>query len=99
MKSLNYGAVGLLVCLAQVGCAYRTDRLLFAEETHLGLVARVSPDRTAPADIDFGYRRSVVTLTPQINAKMEGPKDGYPDDYPFGEIMSVISSFTAKVGW
>jgi hypothetical protein len=68
------------------------------EETHVGLIARVSPDETSPADVDFGYRRSVVTLTPQMNVDMtKSAQDQAKDDN--GQIMSVISAFTAKVRW
>lgn len=88
-----------LIMLGTAGCAnYFQDRLLFVEETHLGLIARVSPDETAPADIDFGYRRTIVTLTPQKNVDVTKSSDQQRADNN-GEIMSVISAFTAKIRW
>lgn len=84
--------------LTPIGCSTIQDRLLFVEETHIGLVARVSPDETAPADVDFGYRRSIITLTPQLNVDVKKSSQEQTDDAN-GEIMSVISAFTAKVRW
>jgi len=72
--------------------------MLFIEESHIGLVARGSPDRTSPVDIDFGYRRSIVNLTPQVNVDMSKSVDEQRLENN-GEIMSAISSFTAKVRW
>ena len=90
----------LLVGLSLItACSLKHDRLLFIEQAHIGLIARVSPDETAPADIDFGYRRSILTLTPQINADTTEPGGGYPPDKDFGEVMSVVSSFSGKVAW
>lgn len=89
----------LATFLGASSCAnYFHDRLLFIEETHLGLIARVSPDETAPADIDFGYRRTILTLTPQKNTDIRKSPDAQRDDNN-GEIMSVISAFSARVGW
>ncbi len=87
----------LFVSMTLYGCLPH-DRLLFIEESHLGLIAKASPDATAPADIDFGYRRSIVTLTPQKKADV-GKEREVPLDYDYGELLSVISSFKAKVGW
>ena len=89
----------LAVALAAEGCAIPHDRLLFLEESHVGLIVKVSPsDAAAPADIDFGYRRSILTLTPQKNADLD-TSVVQPKDYDYGEPLSVISAFRAKVGW
>lgn len=98
MKSGLYVLLIALLCIGQLGCSTFRDRLLFVEETHVGLVARVSPDETSPADVDFGYRRSIITLIPQTNVDMtKSAQDQAIDDN--GQIMSVISAFTAKVRW
>ena len=98
MKFKLYLILFASACLAQFGCSTFRDRLLFIEETHIGLIARVSPDETAPVDVDFGYRRSIVTLTPQMNVDVhKSTEDQAKDDN--GQIMSVISAFTAKVRW
>lgn len=88
-----------LLLLAPIGCTtYFRDRMLFIEESHIGLVARASPDKTSPADVDFGYRRSFITLTPQVNVDLtkSAEEQRLGDN---GEIMSAISAFTAKVRW
>lgn len=43
------------------------DRLYFVEQSHVGLKATVATDPT-PGDIDFGYRRSIITLIPKADA-------------------------------
>ena len=48
------------------GCA-SYDRLYFAEESHIGLKAKAAVDGT-PGDVDFGYRRSIMTLIPKADA-------------------------------
>lgn len=56
-----------LVALVLTGCPSH-DRLYFVEQSHIGLKATFAADPT-PGDIDFGYRRSVVTLIPKADAK------------------------------
>lgn len=59
------------------GCAWVNenfyDRLLFVEESHIGLKAKIGLDHT-PGDVDFGYRRSVLTLIPKADANDKGLK-------------------------
>lgn len=63
----RYALIGLLAVL-QAGCSsWAKDRLLFVEESHIGLKAKVGPDH-APGDIDFGYRRSIVAVIPKADA-------------------------------
>ena len=96
---MRWKAAVLVMALAAGGCAIPHDRLLFLEESHVGLIVKVSPsDAAAPADIDFGYRRSILTLTPQKNADLDQAAT-QPKDYDYGEPLSVISAFRAKVGW
>lgn len=49
------------------GCSSH-ERLYFIEESHIGLKARASIDGT-PGEVDFGYRRSILTLIPKADAK------------------------------
>lgn len=60
----------VLMVLLLSGCGNIQDRLLFIEESHIGLIAKGGVNVT-PADIDFGYRRSVVALIPKANAQAE----------------------------
>jgi hypothetical protein len=59
------------------GCAWVNenfyDRLLFVEESHIGLKAKIGLDHT-PGDVDFGYRRSVLALIPKADANDTGLK-------------------------
>ena len=106
----------LLLMFFSQGCS-NPERLFFFEQSHIGLIVKVSPESTAPADIDFGYRRSVLTLVPKANADANGEqKDTNPQTEnksalspnsanECGELqnpnepLSVISSFSADVGW
>jgi len=108
----------LLMALLLSGCAWTNenfhDRLLFVEESHIGLKAKVGIDQT-PGDIDFGYRRSMVALIPKANATSDGKQTNFnkspeqsndPEktDCPANlndtnELLSVISSFNADVRW
>lgn len=67
---IKYSLVGLIL-LSLSGCEWVNknfyDRLLFVEESHIGLKTKVALDHT-PGDIDFGYRRSVVALIPKADA-------------------------------
>lgn len=56
-----------LFALVLTGCP-SYDRLYFVEQSHVGLKATAAADPT-PADIDFGYRRSIVTLIPKADAE------------------------------
>lgn len=96
MKRILFSSILILGFGALIGCS--PNKLMFIEESHLGLIVHASPaDATAPADIDFGYRRSIVTLTPQVDA---GQKDAKGKSIePVGEVMSVISTFTSEIGW
>ena len=62
---------GFLVRVLAPVCGWRNenfyDRLLFIEESHIGLKAKVGMDHT-PGDVDFGYRRSVVAFIPKADA-------------------------------
>lgn len=62
----------LVAALGLPGCSLFTDRLLFIEESHIGLKASAGVDQSAPADIDFGYRRTILTLIPKANAEVKG---------------------------
>jgi len=53
------------------GCSSH-ERLYFIEESHIGLKARAPIDGT-PGEVDFGYRRSILTLIPKADAG-EGDK-------------------------
>lgn len=63
-------ALALLLTLLP-GCTWLNenfyDRLLFVEESHIGLKAKIGLDHT-PGDVDFGYRRSVLALIPKADA-------------------------------
>ncbi len=48
------------------GCSSH-ERLYFVEESHIGLKAKAAVDGT-PGEVDFGYRRSIMTLIPKANA-------------------------------
>lgn len=48
------------------GCSSH-ERLYFIEESHIGLKARAPIDGT-PGEVDFGYRRSILTLIPKADA-------------------------------
>lgn len=48
------------------GCSSH-DRLYFVEESHIGLKAKAGVDGT-PGEVDFGYRRSIMTLIPKADA-------------------------------
>ena len=73
----------LVAALWLPGCSFFTDRLLFIEESHIGLKAKAGVDQTAPADIDFGYRRSILTLIPKANAEVKGdPKNNVSSATP-----------------
>ncbi|MCS6285092.1 MAG: hypothetical protein H8K08_06645 [Nitrospira sp.] len=61
------------VLLVLAGCPSH-DRLYFIEQSHIGLKATAAADPT-PADIDFGYRRSVVALIPKADATEPGKSD------------------------
>lgn len=56
-----------LFALVLTGCSSSYERLYFVEQSHVGLKATAAADPT-PADIDFGYRRSIITLIPKANA-------------------------------
>lgn len=56
-----------LCTLMLTGCPAH-DRLYFVEQSHIGLKATVAADPT-PGDIDFGYRRSIITLIPKADAE------------------------------
>lgn len=58
-----------IFALILTGCPSH-DRLYFVEQSHVGLKATVAADPT-PGDIDFGYRRSVVTLIPKADAEAD----------------------------
>jgi len=108
----------LLMALLLPGCAWINenfyDRLLFVEESHIGLKAKVGIDQT-PGDIDFGYRRSMVALIPKANATSDGKRTNFkkPPEQSndpektdcssnlndTNELLSVISSFNADVRW
>src|SRR5574341_1278974 len=108
----------LTMLLISAGCEWVNknfhDRLLFVEESHIGLKAKVGIDHT-PGDIDFGYRRSVLALIPKADAEHKGSnsagskppdsraetvnKDCPPDQIDSKEPLSVISSFNADVRW
>lgn len=66
----RYGLMVLLPLMLS-GCEWFSknfhDRLLFIEESHIGLKAKVGAEHP-PADIDFGYRRTIVTLIPKADA-------------------------------
>jgi hypothetical protein len=66
----RYGLMVLLPFMLS-GCEWFNknfhDRLLFIEESHIGLKAKVGAEHP-PADIDFGYRRTIVTLIPKADA-------------------------------
>jgi hypothetical protein len=62
-------AVVALFALVLTGCP-SYDRLYFVEQSHVGLKATAAADPT-PADIDFGYRRSIVTLIPKADAEAD----------------------------
>lgn len=115
MKRIIIVLLSLLLFLT-LGCS-NPDRLFFFEQSHIGLIVKLSPESTAPADIDFGYRRSVVTLVPKANAEKKGEQT-VTNPNPQGnselsddadaecgdlqnpnEVLSVISSFSADVGW
>lgn len=73
--------LSVLIALLLPGCGWINenfyDRLLFVEESHIGLKAKVGIDQT-PGDVDFGYRRSVVALIPKANATAGEKKAGEP---------------------
>ena len=98
MKSALFTLVSVLAVIGQLGCSHYRDRLLFVEATHLGLIVKVSPDETSPADVNFGYRRSIVTLIPQVKVDVAKSNEDQAKDEN-GEVMSTMSSFTAKVRW
>lgn len=56
--------VALITLLS--GCSSH-ERLYFIEESHIGLKARAQLDGT-PGEVDFGYRRSILTLIPKADA-------------------------------
>ncbi|NOU08494.1 MAG: hypothetical protein HOO98_00530 [Nitrospira sp.] len=64
---MNLRAFVALFTLTLTGCP-SYDRLYFVEQSHVGLKATAAADPT-PADIDFGYRRSIVTLIPKADAE------------------------------
>ncbi len=49
------------------GCSSH-ERLYFIEESHIGLKAKAAIDGT-PGEVDFGYRRSILTLILKADAK------------------------------
>lgn len=100
-----------IVVLLLAGCSWVNknfyDRLVFVEESHIGLKAKVAMDHT-PGDVDFGYRRSVFALIPKANARRDGESQDCPPDSGDSnktspddckELLSVISSFNADVRW
>lgn len=59
-------SITVVLIMVLNGCA-SYDRLYFVEESHIGLKAKAAVDGT-PGDVDFGYRRSIMTLIPKADA-------------------------------
>lgn len=58
--------ITVMLVTVLVGCSSH-DRLYFVEESHIGLKAKAGVDGT-PGEVDFGYRRSIMTLIPKADA-------------------------------
>lgn len=54
----------IVMCLFCAGCSYKG--MFFAEHTHVGLQAKISPQADAkPIDINLGYDRGIVAVVPR----------------------------------
>lgn len=58
--------ITVMLVMVLSGCSSH-DRLYFVEESHIGLKAKAGVDGT-PGEVDFGYRRSIMTLIPKADA-------------------------------
>ena len=101
--------VGSLALLVLTGC---TSHLIFVEEAHVGLKAKLEPNNPAPAQLSLGYRRGVVAVIPQQSSSSKGTQTAAGDaaanaDGPKvvtiiadpNELMSLYTVFNANVGF
>lgn len=58
--------ITVMLVMVLSGCSSH-ERLYFIEESHIGLKAKAAVDGT-PGEVDFGYRRSIMTLIPKADA-------------------------------
>ncbi len=86
MKILSIVAFAVLLS----GCA---NRLLFVEESHLGLKAKVSANSPSPYEIDIGYRRGLFALVP-LRCVGDSCDIGESE-----ELMSLFASFQGNIGF
>lgn len=56
--------LSIVMCLSCTGCSYKG--MFFAEHTHVGLQAKISPQADAkPIDVNLGYDRGIVAVVPR----------------------------------
>ncbi|NOU08493.1 MAG: hypothetical protein HOO98_00525 [Nitrospira sp.] len=56
--------ISIVACLLCAGCSYKG--MFFAEHTHVGLQAKISPQADAkPIDVNLGYDRGIVAVVPR----------------------------------
>ena len=108
---MTYIRIILLSAFALVlgGCS---SHLLFVEESHIGLKAKIAASQTSPYNLDLGYRRGMVALIPLQSA--EGERGTNPDEgeNPTGserkeivivhdpnDLMSLYCVFKANIGF
>lgn len=59
--------ISIVICLLCTGCSYTGyEGMFFAEHTHVGLQAKISPQADAkPIDVNLGYDRGIVAVVPR----------------------------------